>query len=157
MSFELISEITRWTARLSFILFATAFVLDGVRNGHRVVRKLWQAYAATMLIYFISLTAYHFIINQWPQFDLLNGLLSIGALLFLASLWTRRNTQPTSGHLFAPLIPSYYLAVLYLLLPISRILPVETNHLIYHLMLYSMGVLFILRVGLDIRARFKAR
>ena len=155
MSFELISEITRWTARLSFILFAIAFVYDGFRTGHKLVRRLWQAYVANMLLYFATLITYHLIIRHWPSFDILNGLLSLGVILFLTGFIIRFKKQAQAGHLCVPIPTSYYLAFLYTVLPISRILPAETNHLIYHLMLYSMGAIFIFRISLDIKARFK--
>lgn len=157
MSFEIISEITRWAARLSLILFALAFIVDGFRTGQKLVRTLWAAYAAVMLLYFSSLIIYHFVIHELPPFDLLNGLLSLGAALFLISIWRRRKTQPTAKTLFAPIIPSYYLAFIYTAIPISRILPAETNAPIYHLMLYSMGALFIVRIALDIKAHLKHR
>ncbi|MEP6344045.1 MAG: hypothetical protein ABJ275_12095 [Maricaulaceae bacterium] len=157
MSFELISELTRWAARLSLILFALAFLFDGFRTDHKSIRTCWAAYSALMLLYFTSLIIYHLVIRELPSFDLLNGLLSLGVILFLVSLWRRRKTRPTAKALFAPIIPSYYLAFLYTALPISRILPAETNHPIYHIMLYGMGALFMVRIALDIKAHLKHR
>ena len=152
MSFYVISELTRTAARLAMILFAIAFIYDGLRNGKQLTRRLWQSFAAIQIIYFIFLIAYHLVISELPQFDALNGLLSIGTLMFCVILWHIRRQDVQMGRVFAPSITAYGLAFLLAALPISRILPPETDAPIYHVMLYGMIAVIIIRLLLDIKA-----
>ena len=154
MSFDLISELTRWTARLSMLVFAAAFLYEGLRNGKPLTRRLWQIFACLQILYFLCLISYHFFIREFPQFDVLNILLSIGTLMFCMILWSLRQQRAKQGRLFTPVIASYFLAFLFAALPISRILPPETDAPIYHVILYAMSAVFILRIGLDIKAFF---
>lgn len=157
MSFELISELTRWTARLSLLLFSLAFIYDALRLGGPFTRRIWQGFAAMQIIYFACLITYHIVIRELPPFDILNILLSIGAVMFLIILWKTWHKSPERRRSFAPPIPAYILAFLFTALPITRILPPETDHPIYHYMLYYMCAVFALRIILDIWALLRRR
>jgi len=150
MTFELTSELTLWTARLSMIVFALAFLYDGLRNGQPLIKYLWQGFAVLQGLYFTLLILYHIIISELPPFDLLNGLLAIASLMTVIIILRAFKSEPQKNNLFAPAFASYYLAVVYTALPISRILPAETNALIYYVMLYAMMGVLTLRIVLDI-------
>lgn len=157
MTFDLISELTRWTARLSMIFFAAAFLYEALRNGHPVTRRLWQGFAAMQGLYFLCLISYHLIIQQLPPLDLVNGLLIIATIMLCVILGRIWKKDVEKNRLFAPAVPSYYLALLLTALPISRILPPETDAPIYHVMLYAMIGVVALRIILDFNAAFKRR
>lgn len=139
------------------MVFALAFLYDAFRTGKMLTRQLWRGYSALQGLYFTALITYHVIIAQRPQIDILNGLLIIGSLMFfiiLRRVWTQ---VPQKGRLFAPPLASYYLAFLYASLPISRILPPETDAPIYHHILYVMAGVFILRLMLDLYAALRRK
>lgn len=150
MTFELISELTRWTARLSMLIFAAAFLYDGLRNGQPLIKYLWQGFAVLQGLYFALLILYHIIISELPPFDLLNGLLAIASLMTVIIILRAFKSTPQKNRLFAPALAGYYLAVIYTVLPISRILPAETNAPIYFIILYAVLGVLTLRIVLDI-------
>jgi len=151
MTFDLISELTRWTARGAMVLFAAAFLYEALRNGKPLTKYLWQGFAVLQGGYFALIILYHIIISDTPPLDLLNGLLAIASLMVVIISLRAIKTVPQINRLFVPAFASYYLALIYTALPVSRILPAETNAPIYHLMLYIMLGVLILRIILDMR------
>jgi len=157
MTFEFISELTRAAARLSMLFFAAAFIYEAFRSGRSLTRRLWQGFAALQTLYFICLIIYHFVILEWPQIDIINGLLSVGTIMYCVVLWYIWDNEAEKDRLFAPPFASYILALLFMALPISRILPPETDAPIYHVMLHAMGAVILIRIALDIRAALRRR
>ncbi len=132
------------------IVFAAAFLYDGLRNGQPLIKYLWQGFAVLQGLYFTLLILYHIIISERPSLDLLNGLLAIASLITVIIILRALKSAPQKNRLFAPIFAGYYLAVIYTVLPISRILPAETNAPIYYIMLYAMMGVLALRIILDI-------
>ena len=154
MSFELIADLTRWTARISMLIFSISFIYEAVRNGHNRVKYLWRAFVAAHLLHMVCVASYFMIIQQAPSADPLTAILIFGLAMIIWIAFKSLKQAVSKGRLFAPWFASWSLALIFTATPISRILPAETNHPIYHFMLYAMLAVLALRIFLDVKTKF---
>lgn len=157
MSFELIADLTRWTARLSMLIFAFAFIYDGLRRANFGARNLWRGFFIVHMCHMFCVICYFIIANEAPTLDPLTSILSIALLMVFWIGMQSFTKAPKSDKIFASHLAAWTIALIFTATPISRILPAETNHPIYHIMLYGMlGVLGV-RIVLDIKAGISRR
>lgn len=122
MSFEVIAEITRITARLSLILFMIAFVTDVLSVQFESRRRLWISFIAAHIVHLGFVIAYYVSLGEPPKINIILALLVVG-LVAMGWLGVMAiNPRQRGGGAVAPAVASWYIWSLFIGTHITRLL-----------------------------------
>ena len=83
LSFDLIAELTRITARVSLLVFCVAFVLDARTTSGRTERRAFGLFIITHFIHLGFVALYYVSLGAPPEFEPILVILGAGVLALL--------------------------------------------------------------------------
>lgn len=147
MSFDVVAELTRWTARLSLFLFVLAFVFDVQRVREGTKQLLWLFFVIAhathlgfVLLYFVEL-------RELPKFDFVLVLLCLGLIAFLRISTSVLRPTIKTREFIAPAYDVWLLWFLFGATHVSRLIEPGRSGLI------NWVLLTIVFLGLGLRLR----